>query len=119
MKLSFSDTSGGVDGVEADVDDPGPYEGPPTNPQQIVADNCCQDTSVAARVHQAEPLGVVQGVESVQGQTQQEEEEQKKVKTLSHQGGLVQDFLLSILQNGLVVVVVVGEDTRKRVQDQP
>ena len=106
-------------GVEADVDDPGPYEGPPTNPQQIVADSCCQDTSVAARVHQAELLGVVQGVESVQGQTQQEEEEQKEVKTLSHQGGLVQDFFLSILQNGLVVVVVVGEDARKRVQNQP
>ena len=113
MELSFSNTCRRVHGVEADVDDPGPYEGPPANFQQLVADSCFQDTSVAARVHQAEPLGVVQGVESVQGQTQQEEEEQKKVKTLSHQGGLVQDFLLTILQNGLVVVVVVGKDARK------
>ena len=113
MELSFSNTFRGVHGVEADVDDPGPHEGPPANFQQIVADSCPQDTSVAVRVHQAELLGVVQGVEGVQGQTQQEEEEQKEVKTLSHQGGLVQDFLLSILQNGLVVIVVVGKDARK------
>ena len=108
-----------MDEVEADVDEPGPYEGPPASPQQIVADRCCQDTSVAVWVHQDEPLGVVQGDQGVQGQTQQEEEEQAEVKTLSHQGGLVQDFFLSILQNGLVVVVVVGEDARKRVQNQP
>ena len=40
-----------MDEVEADVDEPGPYEGPPASPQQIVADRCCQDTSVAVWVH--------------------------------------------------------------------
>ena len=53
-------TSGGVNGVEGDVDDPGQYEGAPANPQQFVAECCSQDLSVAVFVEQVEALGVVQ-----------------------------------------------------------
>ena len=112
-------TSGGVNGVEGDVDDPGQYEGAPANPQQFVAECCSQDLSVAVFVQQVDALVVVQTDQGDQGQTQQEEEEQAEVETLPHQGGLVQALLLSVLhlQQGLVVVVVVGEDTGERVQD--
>ena len=120
MKLSLTDTSGGVDGVEADVDDPGPNEGPPSNAQHYGAENCWLKYCIlAVLVHQGEALGGVQTVEGGHGQSQQEEEEQAEVETLPHQGGLVQALLLSVLhlQQGLVVVVVVGEDTGERVQD--
>ena len=91
MKLSFSDTSGGVDGVEADVDDPGPNEGPPSNAQHYGAEICWFKYRVlAVLVHQGEALGRVQTVEGGHGQSQQEEEEQAEVETLSYQGWLVQ-----------------------------
>ena len=114
-------TSGGVNGVEGDVDDPGQYEGAPANPQQFVAE-CpvlSQDSLVSILVPQGEALAGVQSDQGGHGQTQQEEEEQAEVETLPHQGGLVQALLLSVLhlQQGLVVVVVVGEDTGERVQD--
>ena len=82
-----------MDEVEADIDDPGPYEGTPANPQHIVADGW--------PIHNCRPPEFRVGVHPDQndhGQTQQEEEEQAEVETLSHQGRLVQDFLLSILQ---------------------
>ena len=98
-------------GVEGDVDDPGQYEGAPANPQQFVAECCSQDLSVAVFVQQVDALVVVQTNQGDQGQTQQEDEEQAEVESLSHQSGLVQDLLLAlILQQGLVVVVVVGEN---------
>ena len=118
MKLSFSDTSGGVDGVEADVDDPGPNEGPPSNAQHYGAEICWFEYRVlAVLVHQGEALGRVQTVEGGHGQSQQEEEEQAEVETLSHQGRLVQVLFPFSVQQSIVVVVIVGEDTGERVQD--
>ena len=120
MELSFSNTFRGMDGVVADVDDPGQYEGPPANAQQYGAEKGCLNYRiVAVLVHQGDNLGGVRPDHGGHGQTQQEEEEQAEVETLSHQGGLVQDFLLTVLQKGLVVVVVVGEDAGERVEDQP
>ena len=104
-------TSGGVNGVEGDVDDPGQYERAPANPQQFVAECCSQDLSVAVFVQQVDALVVVQTNQGDQGQTQQEEEEQTEVESLPHQSRLMLYLLLSIiLQQGLVVVVVVGEN---------
>ena len=112
--------SGGVDGVEGNVDDPGQYEGAPPEAQQFVAESAVppQDPSVAELIHQDETLGGVQPDQGGHRQTQEEEEEQAEVETLSHQGGLVQDLLLTLLQQSLVVVVVVGEDAGQRVHDQ-
>ena len=121
------DTFGWMDTVEDDVGDPGQDEAAPANGQQFVAERPVlpQDLSVAALVHQGEALAGVQPHQAVHGQTQQEDEEQTEVESLSHQGGLVQDLLLVVLvlvrhsQQSLVVVVVVGEDTGERVHDQP
>ena len=110
-----------MDGIEAYVDDPGQDKGDPAKSQQFVAESpiLSQDPLVSILVHQGEALAGVQSDQGGHGQTQQEEEEQAEVETLPHQGGLVQALLLSVLhlQQGLVVVVVVGEDTGERVQD--
>ena len=87
-----------MDGVEADVDDPGQNEGAPANPQQFVAECCSQDFCVADLVHQGEALGGVQGDQGVHGQAQQEDEEEAEVESLPHQGGLVQAPLPTLLQ---------------------
>ena len=86
-----------MDGVEADVDDPGQDEGGQANAQEFVAECCSQDLSLAELVHEGEALGVVHADEGGHGQAQQEDEEQTEVETLPHQGGLVQDLLLAVL----------------------
>ena len=77
-----------MDGVKADVDDPGPDEGPPANAQYFVTESCPQETSVAVFVHQAEPLNVVV-VQGVHGQTHQDHGEIEEVGRLPKNGGLV------------------------------
>ena len=75
MELSFSNTFRGMDGVEADVDDPGQYEGPPANAQQYGAEKGCLNYRiVAVLVHQGDYIGGVQLV-NFESQTQQEAEE--------------------------------------------
>ena len=112
---------GGVDGVEANIDDPGQHEGGPSQPQQVVAESPVfpQLSSDAVLVHQSQALGGVQTEQGGHSQTRQEEEEQAEVDSLPHQGGLVQEILRFILQQSLVVVVVVGENAGERVHDQP
>ena len=110
-----------MDTIEANTVDPGQYEGDPAKPQQFVAESPVlpQDPSEAVLVHQSQALVMVQPVQGGHSQTQQEEEEQDEVERLPHQGGLVQALFLPLLQQGLVVVVVVGENTGERVHDQP
>ena len=110
-----------MDTIEANTGAPGQYEGDPAKPQQFVAESPVlpQDPSEAVLVHQSQALVMVQPVQGGHSQTQQEEEEQDEVESLPHQGGLVQALFLPLLQQGLVVVVVVGENTGERVHDQP
>ena len=119
--LKEMSTSGWMDGVEANVNDPGQDEGDPTLAQQFVAESpvLSQDPPVSILVHQGEALTGVQSEQGGHSQTQQEEEEQAEVEALPHQGGLVQHLTLTVLQQGakLVVVVVVGQDAGERVHD--